>query len=42
MMEVKFYSKKDCPLCTEGLHVLRIVQEDVPFSINIIDIEEYD
>lgn len=42
MMEVKFYSKHDCPLCTEGLHVLKIVQEDVPFSINIVDIEEDD
>lgn len=41
-MEVKFYSKPDCPLCTEGLHVLKIVQEDVPFSINIVNIEEDD
>lgn len=41
-MEVKFYSKPDCPLCTEGLHILKIVQEDVPFSINIVNIEEDD
>ena len=41
-MEVKLYSKPDCPLCTEGLHVLKIVQEDVPFSIKIINIEEDD
>ena len=41
-MEVKFYSKPDCPLCTEGLQVLKIVQEDVPFSINIVNIEEDD
>ena len=41
-MEVKFYSKPDCPLCTEGLHVLKIVQEDVPFSIHIVNIEEDD
>ena len=41
-MEVKFYSKPDCPLCTEGLHILEIVQEDVPFSINIVNIEEND
>ena len=41
-MEVKFYSKPDCPLCTEGLHVLKIVQEDVPFTINVINIEEDD
>ena len=41
-MEMKFYTKPDCPLCTEGLHILKIVQEDVPFSINIVNIEEND
>lgn len=38
-MEVKFYSRPKCELCTEGLMVLKIVQEDVPFSLNIVNIE---
>ena len=41
-MEVKFYSRTNCELCTEGLMVLKIVQEDVPFSLNIVNIEEDD
>ncbi len=41
-MEVKFYSRTNCELCTEGLIVLKIVQEDVPFSLNIVNIEEDD
>ena len=41
-MEVKFYSKPNCELCTEGLTLLNIVLEDVPFSINMINIEEDD
>lgn len=41
-MEVKFYSKPDCPLCTDGLAILKIVQEDVSFSINVVNIEDDD
>ncbi len=41
-MEVKFYSKPYCELCTEGLMLLKIVLEDVPLSLNIINIEEDD
>ena len=41
-MEVKFYSKPNCELCTEGLTLLNIVLEDVPFSLNMINIEEDD
>ena len=41
-MEVNFYSRPNCELCTEGLMVLKIVQEDVTFSLNIVNIEEDD
>ena len=41
-MEVNFYSRPNCELCTEGLMVLKIVQEDVPFSLNNVNIEEDD
>ena len=41
-MEVKFYSRPNCELCTEGLELLKIVLEDVPFSLNKINIEDND
>ena len=41
-MEVKFYSRPNCELCIEGLMLLKIVLEDVPFSLNEINIEEDD
>ncbi|MEK4627311.1 MAG: glutaredoxin family protein [Solibacillus sp.] len=41
-MLVKFYSRPDCELCNEGLHVLKIVQEDISFDIEQINIEEND
>lgn len=41
-MKVKFYSRPDCPLCVEGLSTLKLVQEDVPFEIEMINIEKDD
>lgn len=41
-MNVKYYSRANCELCVEGLRTLKFVQEDVPFNIEIIDIEEDD
>ena len=41
-MKVFFYSRPDCLLCVEGLSVLRLVQEDVDFDIEIINIEDND
>ncbi|SOC40167.1 glutaredoxin family protein [Ureibacillus acetophenoni] len=41
-MIVKFYSRPDCPLCEEGLITLKLVQEDIPFTIEHINIEEFD
>ncbi|KOY82189.1 glutaredoxin family protein [Lysinibacillus macroides] len=38
-MLVKFFSRVNCPLCVEGLHTLKLVQEDIPFDIEVIDIE---
>ena len=39
-MLVKFYSRPNCSLCDEGLKTLKLVQEDIPFQIEIINIEE--
>ena len=41
-MIIKFYSKPDCELCVEGLHTLKIVQEDIDFTIEHHNIEEDD
>lgn len=39
-MNVKFFSRANCGLCEEGLHTLKLVQEDIDFDIEIINIEE--
>ncbi len=39
-MLVKFYSRPNCSLCDEGLVTLKLVQEDIPFTIELINIEE--
>ena len=39
-MLVKFYSRPNCSLCEEGLVTLKLVQEDIPFHIELINIEE--
>ena len=41
-MTVRYYSRANCGLCIEGLRTLKLVQEDVGFEIDIIDIEEDD
>lgn len=41
-MIVKFFSRANCPLCVEGLQTLKLVQEDLPFDIDIVDIEQDD
>lgn len=41
-MKVKFYSRPNCSLCDDGLRTLKLVQEDIPFEIEIINIEEND
>lgn len=37
---MKFFSRANCGLCEEGLHTLKLVQEDIDFDIEIINIEE--
>ena len=39
---IRYYSRKNCALCEEGLLTVRIVQEDVPFNLEVIDIESDD
>ena len=41
-MQIKFYSKPQCGLCEEGYAILKLVQEEVEFSIETINIEEDD
>ncbi|ATP41722.1 thiol-disulfide isomerase [Solibacillus sp. R5-41] len=41
-MHVKFFTKPNCELCIEGLQTLKIVQEDIAFQIEIVNIEEND
>ena len=41
-MIVKFYSRPNCELCIEGYHTLKIVQEDIGFTIEQFNIEEND
>ncbi|KOS71678.1 thiol-disulfide isomerase [Lysinibacillus contaminans] len=41
-MNVKYYSRANCELCVDGLRTLKLVQEDIAFDIEIIDIEEDD
>ena len=36
---IRYYSRKNCALCEKGLQIVRIVQEDVPFQLEIVDIE---
>ncbi|MGN4127262.1 glutaredoxin family protein [Lysinibacillus sphaericus] len=38
-MNVKFFSRSNCELCEVGLRTLKLVQEDIAFDIEIIDIE---
>ncbi|CAM5199166.1 hypothetical protein UACE39S_05754 [Ureibacillus acetophenoni] len=41
-MSVKFYSRPNCSLCEEGLATLKLVQEDIPFQIEVVNIEDSD
>lgn len=41
-MTVKYYSRANCDLCVDGLRTLKLVQEDIAFEIEVIDIEEND
>lgn len=41
-MNIKYYSRPGCGLCEEGIVLLKLVQEDVPFTIEEINIETDD
>ncbi|MED3661007.1 glutaredoxin family protein [Ureibacillus terrenus] len=41
-MKVQFYTRPNCSLCWEGLSILKLVQEEADFEIEIINIEEND
>ena len=42
MQKVIFYSRPGCSLCEEGFLTLTLVQEDIPFKIEILNIEDDD
>ena len=39
MTHVVLYSKSDCHLCDEMMAVVRQVQREAPFTLDIVDIE---
>ena len=41
-MTVKFYSRPNCELCSKGMALLKLVQEDATFTIEVLNIEEDD
>lgn len=41
-MKIKLYSRPNCSLCEDGLRTLKMVQEDIPFELEIINIEKDD
>ena len=40
VQKILFYSRPGCSLCEEGFLTLRLVQEDIPFKIEILNIED--
>ena len=42
VQKVIFYSRPGCSLCEEGFLTLTLVQEDIPFKIEILNIEDDD
>ena len=40
VQKVIFYSRLGCSLCEEGFLTLKLVQEDIPFKIEILNIED--
>ncbi len=42
VQKVIFYSRPGCSLCEEGFLTLKLVQEDIPFKIEILNIEDDD
>lgn len=41
-MNIKFYTKINCPLCDKGLFVLEEINKDIPLNIEQIDIYKDD
>jgi glutaredoxin len=42
MKQVTFYTKENCQLCEEGLATLKLIQQDVPMNITMVDIYKDD
>lgn len=39
---ITFYSRPNCTLCEEGMSLLKLVQEEKGFTIEVVNIEEDD
>ena len=37
---ITFYSRQNCRLCEEGMNMMRLVQQDVHFEFETVDIEQ--
>lgn len=35
-----FYSRQNCRLCEEGMNMMRLVQQEIPFEFATVDIEQ--
>ncbi|WP_100405402.1 glutaredoxin family protein [Bacillus solitudinis] len=42
MVNLKFFSKTQCPLCDKGLKIVQELQKEFSFQIDVIDIYEDD
>lgn len=42
MKKVYYYSRPNCSLCEEGLLTMALIQEDVDFELEVINIETDD
>jgi glutaredoxin len=40
--KVTLYTKEQCPLCEEALAILKVLQAEIPFEIDYVDIYQDD
>ena len=39
-MKISYYTRPGCGLCEEGLLIVKMVQQEIPFELEILNIEE--
>ena len=40
MMKINFYTRAGCSLCEEGLLIVKMIQQEIPFELEMINIEK--